>query len=172
MMATPDKSRQVAFLSVRLEPRFSYQDTDLTCVLNDIWRYMFFSAKIDGDKIVEANLRDAGISFPKRIDLTPAEYAGIQVAQDALGAYYVTSLPLNTRLLDWIFSHVDSSEVGATTFCRPPQRLATLTPEGHTFTFVEKEAGVYYTPTKKFTGNRADGAPYNVKLGFNETVVY
>lgn len=171
MFTLLNSSAYATTLAVKLFPRFTYRDTDKSCVLSEEWRYIYFNATVDaGGKITEANFKDSSFSFPKRIDLLPEELTGIEFATDTLGAYYVTTLPVSTRLLKWMFFYVDSAEIEGFSLCHAPKPLASVNPSVTTYKFTQKDAGVYYTPTVRFKGDRNDQVPYIVTLGWSQTV--
>lgn len=156
------------FLSVNLEPRFSYQDLDKSCVLQDMWKYLKLTGTVDGDAVTEAILHDTNLTFSKQIEFLPEELKGLKIKKGPLGDYYVTQMVLNSRLLNWIFFNMDGVDLNSPVFCRPPQPLATLQPQPHVFLFSQKDAVTYYSPSQRFEGQREDRTPYSVRLGFSQ----
>lgn len=161
------------FVSVRLEPAFSYEDIDKSCVVTQsMSRWLTFTAAVEDGVITEAKLRDSNLSFPNSIVFEPAEMKGLEVTLDEVEEYRIVKLPLSARLLNWMFFNIDGFVINGPTFCRPPQALRTLTPNTHVFKFMQNTASEFYTAQQRFSGDRADGNPYAVRLGFKQKPHY
>jgi hypothetical protein len=150
-----------AFLAVDLQPKFVYQDYDRYCSVGVPWKTISVNGVVDGDKLVSATLR----STDKRFELLPEELTGVVMKRDTLGEYYLDTLPLGARVLNWIFFHLD----GWVNVCQPSKALATLAPYGHTYRFTQSNGFNFFAVVQRFRGTRSDGGPYVLKLGFLQT---
>ena len=172
ILSTLTSESFATMVSAKLVSRFAYQDPDKGCnVLLSSNRYIYIIARVVDGKVVEAKFQNSQLTFTNSTEFLPEEITGIEVITDALGASIITSLPLSTRLLNWLFFYIDSFELPGGPFCRPPQQLATLSPQVHTYKFTQKEANLYASPEKRFKGTRVDGNPYSIILGFSQFAV-
>lgn len=162
ILFTSSSGFAVSFLGVDLEPRFAYEDLDNYCTVDGPWLYISLTGSIVDGKLVNATLTSTDQTFA----LVADEYSQIEVQADALGQYHVTKLPLNARVLNWVFFHLDGW-VGS---CHPSQGLGTIAPYGFTYVFSQGDSTDYYSVTQRFKGTRADGTPYALKLGFTQAL--
>ncbi len=169
-----------AFVSIDLQARFGYQGEDTSCVLTGILasEKVMLYGEVKGGKVVEATLVNTaggdpighptipGWDFNQLIKFTPTEREGIEVKADAAGDYYVVTLPLSARLLNWIFFHLDILPwpMG----CKPTKALATLGPNSTVYRFIQATGTEYTSPIQRFHGDKVDGTPYTIKMGFTQ----
>ena len=166
VMALGSSSSFGALVGVDLLARFMYQDLTTRCVVSSMGHGLHLNGTIRDGKVVQAMLANTA-SNEYQINFLPDELNGIEVTADAIGNYYVTTLPLSARLLSWMFFNFD---VQWAIFggCKPSQPLATLTPHGHIYKFRHQTSMDLFAPLQRFRGNRADGTPYAVTLGFTQ----
>ncbi len=103
---------------VELAPYFSYQDALHSCSeKTDLFGSIYFQARIDNaQKVVKAEFRESNFALNFfSITFNAKEAAQLKFEKDALGDYWLTKLPLSSRLLNWLFF----SCVGRSTFCIP-----------------------------------------------------
>lgn len=160
---------RAAWVSVELDPSFNYQDVDTACSMDE-WRPLFITGQVDGARVTALRIKNANMAYVYETDFLPEELQGVEVMPDAMGKYYIKTLPLSERLLSWIFFNIDNEGIAPQGFCRPPQALATVSPASFTYQFLVDDGTQFPTAEQDFSGEREDGTPYSIRLGFNETI--
>lgn len=160
-------------LWLKLTPNFSYRDINTACSTGAFpgGRDLYFAAEVEGNKVTRAAIKDnLSDILSSRIEFLPPEISAIALYRDSMGRLWLEQLPLSVRLLNWVFFHVSSYSEG----CRPPQRLATISPAPFSFSFDMDGLGegslVSHSTAGKFIGKRWDGAAYEAELRFAETI--
>jgi len=152
---------------LKLTPYFSYRDITTHCTTVHFPSVFYFSAEVDGDRVLRAALKDDTFEvLADRIYFHPSEVVGIRMYRDPAGQLWLKGLPLSVRLLSWAFRNAGQS----LDQCVPPQKLRSVSPTPFPFVFDTERLGESVfdalSTHGKFSGHRADGSPYQAELRF------
>lgn len=118
---------------IDFEQRMTYKDLNYACDYASFNPRVFFVAEINDGKVEAAKLRLSSTTATKHnsIDLTGSELDGLHFVQDAKQNYWIQTMPLSARSLNWLFFSGGTSFMG----CSPKAPLKTMDPMTHTFTY-------------------------------------
>lgn len=164
-------AREAQIVWVKLTKKFSYKDIDRFCTTDKALAQprMFFGAEVESGIVKAAVLKtDTFEPLVKRIVFQPQELSGVQIKSLSPGNYWVESLTLTARLLNWVFFNE-----GGLDECYPTQQLVTLSPNTFQFTF-DFSLGLSLpvslpSNTGKYWGKRKDGRAYQAALSFDQS---
>ena len=155
---------------LKLKPRFSYRDIHRICSVDAGGEPFALGAEVDGDMTRAAVLMNG--THPMlvhRVKFTAEEMSSVEWQRDSLGRLWLKRLPLNARLLNWVFFNMPSASIG---YCRPSEPLATLGPNSFAFIFEANNLGelgaMNLSSNAKFQGRLKGGGAYEAELSWRQ----
>lgn len=154
---------------LKLTPNFSYRDFSIVCSTQPFMGRLYLGAEVEGIKVTKAVIK----TYPsdllaQKIILSSTEANAIELYIDQEGRFWLKQLPLNSRLLNWVFFHA-SDDLGK---CRPPQPLSSIDPLQLSFAFSTEGLGESTSSSQsqvgKFKGQLKDSSAYQAQLSFTE----
>lgn len=154
---------------VKLNPLFSYRDLFNFCnTKSDITggRDFYLGLESEQGTVERAILKDGNFSFSNVITFSSAEAQQIQLTEDSNKQYWVKSMFLSSKIVNWIFYHMGDSMFG----CVPGGEIATMTPSTKSFEFdlstINSFPAQGSSDAGKFSGRLKDGTGYQAELQF------
>lgn len=153
---------------LELKPSFRYRDVTVSCS-TDWGQRIMLSAEFCENKITRGWFQIQShwlLPAGESIAIEPDELEGQKFYIDEGGRYWLSTMTLSSRLLNWFFFHSS----GWFDRCVPPMAIIDINPVPYPFEFARSLPGenlvTSESQTGKFSGTRKDTRYFEASLGF------